>query len=282
HYDTLATEIVYFHRFYMFHSFKQFPRYCVGEPGTPVCMPSFHTADLFFLMLRLADNLQNEEVMVLERILLQTIKLDLQQLKGDTHEVQRLVQVAWTFVNDRLCTTVALQWEPQIIAVAVMYLAGRLSKLDIQDWTSKPLSRRWWEQFVHDVPVEVLEDICHQILDLYSQAKQKIPDGGIGTAGTPPSCPSYPPLPHRRPRRPPLRPAPDYQDQPSPRQKMMASPAQVRLMEQQVGLMEQQVRLMEQQVRLMGQQVRLMEQQVGLMEQQVRLMEQQVGLMEQQ
>lgn len=56
-----------------------------------------------------------------------------------------------------LCTTVALQWEPQIIAVAVMYLAGRLSKLDIQDWTSKPLSRRWWEQFVHDVPVEVLE-----------------------------------------------------------------------------------------------------------------------------
>lgn len=27
HYDTLATGITYFHRFYMFHSFKQFPRY---------------------------------------------------------------------------------------------------------------------------------------------------------------------------------------------------------------------------------------------------------------
>lgn len=27
HYDTLATGIIYFHRFYMFHSFKQFPRY---------------------------------------------------------------------------------------------------------------------------------------------------------------------------------------------------------------------------------------------------------------
>lgn len=52
---------------------------------------------------------------------------------------------------------VALQWEPQIIAVAVMYLAGRLSKFDIQDWTSKQSSRRWWEQFVYDVPVEVLE-----------------------------------------------------------------------------------------------------------------------------
>ncbi|UYV74988.1 CCNK [Cordylochernes scorpioides] len=26
-YDTIATGIVYFHRFYMFHSFKTFPRY---------------------------------------------------------------------------------------------------------------------------------------------------------------------------------------------------------------------------------------------------------------
>ena len=56
-----------------------------------------------------------------------------------------------------LCTMVVLQWEPQIVAVAVMYLAGRLSKFDIQEWTSKQSSRRWWEQFVHDVPVEVLE-----------------------------------------------------------------------------------------------------------------------------
>ncbi|XP_016410781.1 cyclin-K-like [Sinocyclocheilus rhinocerous] len=55
-----------------------------------------------------------EEVMVLERILLQTIKFDLQvehpyqfllryakQLKGDKNKVQKLVQMAWTFVNDR-------------------------------------------------------------------------------------------------------------------------------------------------------------------------------------
>lgn len=58
---------------------------------------------------------------------------------------------------------VALQWEPQIIAVAVMYLAGRLCKFDIQEWTSKQSSRRWWEQFVHDVPVEVLEGITNAV-----------------------------------------------------------------------------------------------------------------------
>lgn len=125
-----------------------------------------------------------------------------------------------------LCTMVALQWEPQIIAVAVMYLAGRLCKFDIQEWTSKQSSRRWWEQFVHDVPVEVLEgnmntpteflqfvlevvlvifltlllrlhhleDICHQILDLYSQAKQQVPDGGMGTGENPPPLSILSPL----------------------------------------------------------------------------------------
>lgn len=126
-----------------------------------------------------------------------------------------------------LCTMVALQWEPQIIAVAVMYLAGRLCKFDIQDWTSRQLARRWWEQFVYDVPVEVLEgnrnsfipflsfffpfflilqfftfyscflsalkDICHQILDLYSQAKQQMPDGGMGTVENPPPPSILPP-----------------------------------------------------------------------------------------
>lgn len=59
--------------------------------------------------------------------------------------------------SSSLCTMLSLQWEPEIIAVAVMYLAGRLCKFDIQEWTSKQSSRRWWEQFVQDVPVELLE-----------------------------------------------------------------------------------------------------------------------------
>lgn len=58
-----------------------------------------------------------------------------------------------------LCTMLSLQWEPEIIAVAVMYLAGRLCKFDIQEWTAKQSSRRWWEQFVQDVPVELLEGV---------------------------------------------------------------------------------------------------------------------------
>lgn len=200
HYDTLATGIIYFHRFYMFHSFKQFARYVTGacclflagkvEETPKKCKDIIKTArgllnDVQFG--QFGDD-PKEEVMVLERILLQTIKFDLQvehpyqfllkyakQLKGDKNKIQKLVQMAWTFVNDSLCTTLSLQWEPEIIAVAVMYLAGRLCKFEIQEWTSKPSYRRWWEQFVQDVPVDVLEDICHQILDLYSQGKQQMP-----------------------------------------------------------------------------------------------------------
>ena len=55
-----------------------------------------------------------EEVMTLERILLQTIKFDLRvehpysyilkyakNIKGDKDKVQKLIQMAWTFINDR-------------------------------------------------------------------------------------------------------------------------------------------------------------------------------------
>ncbi|XP_072314362.1 cyclin-K-like [Eucyclogobius newberryi] len=242
HYETLATGIVYFHRFYMFHSFKQFPRYVTGacclflagkvEETPKKCKDIIKTARSLLNDVQFAQfgDDPKEEVMVLERILLQTIKFDLQvehpyqfllryakQLKGDKSKVQKLVQMAWTFVNDSLCTMVALQWEPQIIAVAVMYLAGRLCKFDIQEWTSKLSSRRWWEQFVHDVPVEVLEDICHQILDLYSQAKQKIPDGVGGDNPIPSlSSPTGPPPAKRA--SPQTSPRPPKPAQPSPKE----------------------------------------------------------------
>ncbi|XP_037101004.1 cyclin-K isoform X1 [Syngnathus acus] len=200
HYDTLATGIIYFHRFYMFHSFKQFPRYVTGacclflagkvEETPKKCKDIIKTARSLLNDVQFAQfgDDPKEEVMVLERILLQTIKFDLQvehpymfllryvkQLKGEKNKVCKVLQMAWTFVNDSLCTMLSLQWEPEIIAVAVMYLAGRLCKFDLQEWTAKQSSRRWWEQFVQDVPVELLEDICHQILDLYSHGNKPIP-----------------------------------------------------------------------------------------------------------
>ena len=58
-----------------------------------------------------------------------------------------------------LCTTLCLQWEPEIIAVAVMYLTSRLTKFDITDWQGKPSGYRgrWYEFIVEDVTLELLE-----------------------------------------------------------------------------------------------------------------------------
>jgi len=266
HYDTLATGIIYFHRFYMFHSFKQFPRYVTGgcclflagkvEETPKKCKDIIKTArsllnDVQFAQFgddpKVSRTIQSqEEVMVLERILLQTIKFDLQvehpyqfllryakQLKGtkgDKNKVQKLVQMAWTFVNDSLCTMLSLQWEPEIIAVAVMYLAGRLCKFDIQEWTSKQSSRRWWEQFVQDVPVELLEDICHQILDLYSQGKQPIPQQPPGVeekkapTPTPVAPPSLPPPSNPPAPPPPKKTSPPASSPPRPQKRPHISP----------------------------------------------------------
>ncbi|XP_061900861.1 cyclin-K isoform X1 [Entelurus aequoreus] len=224
HYDTLATGIIYFHRFYMFHSFKQFPRYVTGacclflagkvEETPKKCKDIIKTARSLLNDVQFAQfgDDPKEEVMVLERILLQTIKFDLQvehpymfllryvkQLKGEKNKVCKVLQMAWTFVNDSLCTMLSLQWEPEIIAVAVMYLAGRLCKFDIQEWTAKQSSRRWWEQFVQDVPVELLEDICHQILDLYSHGNKPIPQQMQEKERGPP-MPAVPPMPQAPPQ----------------------------------------------------------------------------------
>lgn len=195
--NTIATGIVYFHRFYMFHSFKTFPRYvsaccCLFLAGkveeTPKkCMDIIKTArtllsDIKFKSFGVDPK---EEVMILERILLKTIKFDLQVehpygyllkyakcLKGDKGKLQKMVQMAWNFVNDSLSTTVCLQWEPEIIAVALIHLASKLSKFIVDDWTGRePSHLRWWDMFVADVTMEILEDICHQVLDLYQQSQ---------------------------------------------------------------------------------------------------------------
>ena len=61
-----------------------------------------------------------------------------------------------------LCTMLCLQWEPDIIAVALIYLAGRLTKYEISDWNGKQHGQRvkWYEFLVEDVTLELLEGMC--------------------------------------------------------------------------------------------------------------------------
>ena len=137
--DTMATASVYFHRFYMFHSFLEFPRYVTATCTLFLSGKAEETPkkcrDLIKTVRSLTNDQQfsqfgadpREEVMTLERVLLQTIKFDLQvdhpyssilkyakSLKGEKPKLQKMVQMSWTFVNDSLCTTLCLQWEPEV------------------------------------------------------------------------------------------------------------------------------------------------------------------------
>lgn len=190
--------MVFFHRFYMFHSFNEFPRYlmattCLFLAGkveeTPKKCKDLVKAARTYLETRAlkkhADMFVEEyqcikEVMTYEKILLQTIKFDLQvdhpyaylvkyakTLKcADQEQIRNMVQMAWAFINDSYCTTLCLQWEPEIIAIALMYLTSRMSKVEITDWIDKKpdsaanltaTKQNWWDQFVENLDVDILE-----------------------------------------------------------------------------------------------------------------------------
>lgn len=64
-----------------------------------------------------------------------------------------------------LCTTLCLQFEPEVIAIALMYLAGKLSKFEVADWIGRTSRHsHWWDMFVEGMSVELLEGIFFCLL----------------------------------------------------------------------------------------------------------------------
>jgi len=208
---TLATAAVFYHRFYMVHSFRKFNRAVTAlaclllaskvEETPKKCRDivagaqRHQTAEQYA---RMGSN-PVEEVMIVERILLRTIKFDLTvdhpytflleyaklfiEPTGELY-VQRMVQMAWTFVNDSLCTTLCLLWEPEIIAVAMLHLASCMGQMKL-NWKNKKADEvEWWTEFVRDLPAEpTLKSICDVVLDLY--APSTATDGAQTTPTTP-------------------------------------------------------------------------------------------------
>ena len=226
----------------MFHAFQDFPRYVVSTCTLFLAGKAEETPKKCRDIIRVVRQLTNdrqfatfgndprEEIMVLERVLLQTIKFDLQvdhpyesiikfakSLKGDQNKLQKMVQMSWTFVNDSLCTTLCLQWEPEIVAIAVMYLAVKLSKFEVKDWINRSSKQvHWWDQYAEDLEIPDLEEICHQVLDLYAQPVTAAKDAAV----TPPpgAAPKPTPAPKPKPSRP-AHPAREKPPQPQARPK---------------------------------------------------------------
>lgn len=195
YYMTIATGIIFFHRFYMFRSFQKFPRYvtacsCLFLSGKVEETPK-KCQDLLAVACKLlapeqfvefAEN-PKKNLMIFERIVLQTIHFDfivdapysfltdyIRGLQFDTSITSdKLAHTAGTLVNDSLCTTVCLQWEPEVIAVALIHLAMKMNKCQVVSWANKTVHQKyWWEVHVQGLTTDILEDICHQVLDYYS------------------------------------------------------------------------------------------------------------------
>lgn len=200
---TVATGAVFFHRFYMFQSFATFQVYpmaatCLFLAGKAEETPKRSTDIVKFSrsILSEADFAQfgsdpKEEILTLEKILLQTLRFDLEVehpyehlmkyvkelevvFRDVTVNLRTFAQRAWSSTNDSFCTTVCLQYEPEIVAIAMLLLASKKDSVEIKNWTNrKPEHAYWWDVYVENLDELTLEDVCHQVLDYYEVRLQQ-------------------------------------------------------------------------------------------------------------
>ncbi|GMR56846.1 hypothetical protein PMAYCL1PPCAC_27041, partial [Pristionchus mayeri] len=180
----------YFHRFYMLHSIQEFScpttalscMFLAGksEETPKKCKDIAQNALKHFNnIFRLNINQLMDDIMGMERVLLQSIKFDFtidlpykyiimyandfKSKRGfDAEMVAEFVRNAWTFVNDSFFTHLCLAWEPQIIAVSLFWLAIKIRHHEEINET------KWWEEHVAELCSDKMETICHEVLDYYT------------------------------------------------------------------------------------------------------------------
>lgn len=196
---TIATGIVYFHRFYARKSFKEYDMFTTGVcclflsgkvEETPKKLRDvikvthmLRTKNKVDLQIDSKEYIEiRDDILMRERIVLQTIAFDLtvehpykfllSNIKKLFAGDKELAQVAWNFVNDSLRTSLCLQYRPSVIASAAIYLASKFLKRSLtlqkkEDKTDESSKEDWWEVF--DAKISDLENISNQILDLYQK-----------------------------------------------------------------------------------------------------------------
>jgi cyclin T len=83
-------------------------------------------------------------------------------------ERKQLAQAAWNFVNDSLRTTLCLQYEPMLIAVAAVHMAAKVTHTAFAATVDKKTgaARPWYEGF--GARLEVLEAISKEMVSMYA------------------------------------------------------------------------------------------------------------------
>ncbi|KQK05717.1 cyclin-T1-4 isoform X2 [Brachypodium distachyon] len=148
---TIATSIVFCHRFYLRQSHAKNDR-------------------------REVYDRQKELILLGERVVLATLGFDLnvhhpyKPLVAATKKYKisdkGFFQIAWNFVNDGLFTSLCLQFKPHHIAAGALFLAGKFLKVKFLPDDSE---KTWYREF--DVTPRQLEEISNQLLELYEQKR---------------------------------------------------------------------------------------------------------------
>lgn len=94
-------------------------------------------------------------------------------------KIGHIIQDAWGVINDTFDqTTLCLEWEPTIMAIATFYFSWRMKdaqnpkKYREIDWfTPEKKGQHWWEVLTPRLPRKVMDHIAHTLLDMYDAIK---------------------------------------------------------------------------------------------------------------
>ncbi|KAH7286385.1 hypothetical protein KP509_32G005000 [Ceratopteris richardii] len=210
---TIATSIIFCHRFFLRQSHAKNDRYMIATACMFLAGKVEETPKLLQNVLSVSyeirhkkDKVANppggtlcrstlpkevyedekERVLLAENLVLRTLDFDLNII----HPYKRLVsavkklnitqksltQVAWNFLNDGLRTSLCLQYEAHQIAAGSIFLAAKFLKIKLPIDGERP----WWQ--VLEVNARELEDVSNQMLELYEQHRD--PSSPSGTCGS--------------------------------------------------------------------------------------------------
>lgn len=201
--DTMATGCVFFHRFFMFHSFEKFNRWVMAASCLFLAGKVEETPKLSKDIVRTAKNLLSkeqftafalnpvDEMLLYEKILLQTVKFDFniihpykfilkyaKQFRGEKNRKSDVVQMAWNYCNESFCTPVSLHYTPDVIAGALLTLSAKRCKFSIslskdveKDDLYEQIDAPWWGYLIESsTSVDDIEEI-QNIMQRLSEEK---------------------------------------------------------------------------------------------------------------
>ncbi|KAF9110543.1 hypothetical protein BGX27_006203 [Mortierella sp. AM989] len=194
---TMATAALFFHRFYMRHSLKDYKFYDIGATCIYLASKTEESTRKFKdVIIACAQKAAKKEIQIddsskefrvwkdtiiyTEEILLEALCFELSvehpyqfmlslfnNHYADAQRARKLKQVAWAFINDSLRTTLCLLYPPKIIALAAIHIAAKYVEENLNDG----LGDIWRELFEPDV--QDITDAANEIMDQYTQFPNK-------------------------------------------------------------------------------------------------------------